>query len=96
MQAGAGGISAETLAGLRHSVPTLRVAVLGQQLSPEDFDALQQVRRRTAPRLVHVPRVTWTVWQIHDYTARPLQTFTRTYVTVLPCRICVKSQSCPR
>ena len=52
------------MAGLRHSVPTLRVAVLGQQLSPEDFDALLQVRRRTAPRLVHVPRVTWTVWQL--------------------------------
>ena len=46
-QAGVGGISAETLAGLRHSVPTLRFGVLGQQLSPEGFDALLQVHRRT-------------------------------------------------
>ena len=46
MQAAAGGISAEHLAGMRRSVPTLRVAVLGQQLSLEDFDALLQVRRR--------------------------------------------------
>ena len=44
VQADAGGISAETLAGLRHSVPTLHFGVLGQQLSPEDFDALLQVR----------------------------------------------------
>ena len=62
VQAGAGGFSEEILAGLHHSVPTLRFGVLGQQLSPEDFDALLQVRRRIAPRVVNTPPVPWTVW----------------------------------
>ena len=58
-----GGFSAETVAGLRLSVPTLRFGVLGQQLSPEDYDALVKVRRRrAAPRLVQMPLVPWTVW----------------------------------